>query len=249
MLLDILNMNDYISFNVQLARIFGLTGAVYLSELLSIYRKAIKKNKLIDDNYFKLDRVYMRNRTTISLEDQLKVDDVCVKNSLMYKHNDNPDILKLDVTMLLQILSTEDEKTLESLTKCFQPKKTSKETKKVMITKALQDSIKCSNYELLTALRNWVDSICSKPNGFMSKAVIETFQKQLNDYTKGDLDLALRLVEIAIIQGYKDCQWAINVYERDLKFKKSNQTFINERLPRVTEQKVATIDTISNIEF
>ena len=190
----------------------------------------------------------MRNRTTISLEDQLKVDDICCKNELMFKHDDNPDILKLNIKMLVQILSAEDEKLINDLQKCFQ-KKPSKETKKIAITKALQDSIVCSNYELLTALRNWVESICSKPNGFLSKTVIETFQNTLNNYTKGDLDLALRLVEIATIQGYKDCSWAINVYERDLKFKKQNEAKLNN-LPRVTEQKVASSETINkNIVF
>ena len=47
------------------------------------------------------------------------------------------------------------------------------------------------------------------------KNSIKLFQDTLNNYTQGDLDLALRIVHIATAQSYKDCQWAINVYEKD----------------------------------
>lgn len=246
MLLDLLNTNDYISFNVQLAKIFGLSSAVYCSELINIYQKAIRKNKLIDGRFFKLDRKYMSGRTTLSVEEQLLSDSQLMKIGLLEKHRDNPDLLRLDVNMLVSILSEEDESVIKELSGKLKIKTKSevKETKRQSVINALKNSIECSNYELLTALRNWVDSIYEKPNGYLSKTAIKSFQDTLNNYTQGDLDLALRLVEIASIQGYKDCSWAINVYERDLKFAKSNENFAQTKLPRVTEQKIANEDTI-----
>lgn len=250
MLLDILNRNDYISFNITMAKIFGLQAAIYFSELVNIYQKAVNKNKLIDSAYFKLDRKYMLNRTTISLEDQIQIDNKWMTHKLIEKYNDNPDILKLNINLFISILANEDISVLNDLSKQLniKNKNVEKETKKQAIIKNLKDSIVCSNYELLTALRNWVDTIMNKPNGFLSKNIIVTFQKTLDTYTKGNLDLALRLVEIATIQGYKDCSWAINIYEKDLKFKDSNNQFAKNKL-RVTEQKIASNDTVSNTVF
>ena len=109
----------------------------------------------------------------------------------------------------------------------------------------LKDSISCSNYELLTALRNWVDSIYARPNGFLSKTAITIFQNTLNEYTKGDLDLALRIVQIASVQGYKNCEWAIALYEKDQKQKSKVQ---KERI-RITEQVVASKEDLSDKIF
>lgn len=244
MLVELLNSDNHITFNVKTAQIFGLTTAVYLSELFSIYNKAIKKNKLVDDNYFKLDRKYMFIRTSISIEEQLRIDEKMMIVGIIGKHQTNPDIIKLDTKLYASILVNEDIELIEDLKSRFSDagkKKTKKETKAEAIANNLKNSISCSDYELATALREWIDAIFSNPKGgFLSKTAVSEFQETLYNYTKGDLDLALRIVKIATIQGYRDCQWAINVYEKDERIKKS----IEEKAPRVTTQKRATVDTL-----
>ena len=94
-------------------------------------------------------------------------------------------------------------------------------------------------------MRDWVDGVYARPNGFLSKSSIKIFQDTLNSYTQGDLDLALRVVQIATVQGYRDCQWAINMLQDSEKRKqKQNNTQI-----RVTEQQVATKKDLSDIVF
>ena len=58
-------------------------------------------------------------------------------------------------------------------------------------------------------------------------------------YTQGDLEIALKIVNIASVRGYKECQWAINVYEQE------KRTTINK--PRVTTQQRAS--TLSDEVF
>lgn len=245
MLIDIMNMENYISYNISIAKVFGLNAAVYCSELLSILSKAQRKNKMVEGEFFKLDRKYITNRTTLSVEEQLRVDNVWMKYGILTKYHENPDTIKVDVELLFSIVSSEDCASLDKLKKDISTitKRDDKSTKKSMVTKALKDSIECSNYELLTALRNWVDCIFDK-FGYMSKVTISSFQKTLNEYTKGDLDLALRIVEIATIQGYKMCDWAIKVYEDDKRTKKINENFAQSKL-RVSKQRVATKDSIN----
>jgi len=245
MLVDIMDMSDYITFNISLAKIFGLNASVYCSELITIYKKAVKKNKLVDDGFFKLDRKYVTDRTTLTVEQQLAVDHSWMLCGIMKKHPENPDIIKLDIDLIVSIITSEDTNKLSKLSKDFKvrSKDEEKQLKKNLVVKSLQDSIECKNYELLTALRGWVASIYSKPNTYLSKAMIKDFQKTLDDFAKGDLDLALRIVEIASTQCYKQCQWAIDLYLKDEKQRKAKQEYAQSRI-RVTTQKVATNDTI-----
>ena len=239
MLLDILNSNNYISFNITVAKVFGLNAAVYCSELLNIYKKCELKNKFVDDKYIKIDRKYVFERTCLSIEDQLKVDANLMKLNIIIKHKDDPDIVIFDYQLLYSIACSDDLKLLANVSKRVKinsPKGTRESMRQRMIND-VKNSIVCSNYELLTALRGWVDSIFANPNGYLSKSVVSIFQTTLNNYTKGVLDLALRIVQIATTQGYKNCEWAINLYEKDLKIKGDQQARFTNNLPRVTTQK------------
>lgn len=247
MLVDIFDNGNSISINYKTIQIFGLPTAVYLTELINIYKKAVRKNKIIDDDYFKVDRRYVYNLLSLTNEEQIVCDLNLVKTSVLKKSKDDPDVLKLDIKLYLSLLSSEDLDLYENIKKQMRvskPKGT-KESQRQQTINALKNSIECSNYELLTALRGWVDGVYSRPNGFLSRSAIKIFQDTLNNYTKGDLDLALRVVQIATVQGYRDCQWAINMLEESEKRKKaSNRTAI-----RVTEQSVVDKSELSDTVF
>lgn len=251
MLVDLFNSNNYITVNIKLAQIIGLSAAVYCDELIKIFDKAKNKNKLVDTDYFKVDRKYISLKTTIPIEEQLKIDLNLSKIGFIKKHENDPDTIKIDVSILANLLVSDDMKTLGDISKKVKinSPRGIRESQRQHTINELKNSIECSNYELLTALRNWVDSIYAKPNGYLSKSVIKSFQTTLNNYTQGDLDLALKLVEIATIQSYKDCQWAINVYEKDQKIKKQQEMFVTSKLPRVTTQKVATKESLGEEIF
>ena len=235
MLLDLLKSDGYIQFNIILAQILGLEGAVYCSELFNIFSKASKKNKLYDNIYFKIDRKYIFMRTTISIESQLKLDKALISLGLLQKSADNPDIVTIDVNTLVSLMTSEDAKSIQEISNKVSKiiHKDEKETKKTKILEALKDAVICQDYKLETALRDWVESIYVGKNGYITKKTVEIFQDTLFQYTK-DLSAALKIVEIATIQGYKDCQWAINTYEKDLKLKKQ----MSNNAPRVTAQNV-----------
>ncbi len=247
MLLDIFDNDNSISINYRTIQIFGLHTAVYLTELINIYKKATRKNKLIDNEYFKVDRKYIYNILSLTDEEQIVCDLNLIKTSILKKSNDNPDILKLDMKLYLSLLSSDDVKLYDNIRKQMkiQKPKGIKESQRQHMISSLKDSIECSNYELLTALRGWVDGVYSRPTGFLSKSAIKIFQDTLNNYTKGDLDLALRIVQIATVQGYRDCQWAINMLENSEKRKQvTDRTQI-----RITKQEVASKDDLSETVF
>ena len=247
MLLDILDYNNSITINYKTIKVFGLPAAVYLTELLTIYKKADKKKKLDNHGYFKVDRNYINDVLGLSIEEQLNCDLNLIKTSVLKKSADDPNTLYLDVNLYISLITNADLKLCEDIRKQMKigRPKGSKESQRQAVISNLKDSIICSNYELLTALRDWVDGVYANPKGFLSKSAIKLFQDTLNNYTKGDLDLALRVVKIATVQGYRDCQWAINLFE-DSERKRLHQS--NNQV-RVTEQKVATEKDVSDIVF
>lgn len=247
MLLDIFDNDNSISINYKTIQIFGLTTAVYLTELINIFKKASRKNKLINEDYFKVDRKYISNILSLSIEEQLACDLNLIKTGLLKKSSDNPDVLKIDSKLYLSLLASEDIKLYEDIKKQMKVKrpKGSKESQRQHLINGLKDSIECSNYELLTALRDWVEGVYSRPTGFLSKSAIKIFQDTLNNYTKGDLDLALRIVQIATVQGYRDCQWAINMLEESER-RENNQ---RRNSLRITHQEVSTKDDLGDIVF
>ena len=246
MLLDVFDNDNSISINYKTIQIFGLPTAVYLTELINIYKKATRKNKL-ENGYFKVDRNYINNILSLSIEEQLTCDLNLSKTAVLKKSDDNPDLIKLDVAMYLSILTNGDFKLYENIKKEMAVKKPKgmKESGRRHVINALKDSIQCSNFELLSALRDWVEGVYSNPNGFLSKSAIKIFQDTLNDYTKGDLDLALRIVKIATVQGYRDCTWAINLFEESerKRIKQQNNSV------RVTQQQIADKKDLSDIVF
>ena len=103
MLLDLLSMDNYVSYNIRVAEIFGLHAAIYLSELLNINGKAIKKEKT-KDNYFKLDRKYIVKRTTISTTEQKKIDQELLAVGIL-KLGEDPDTVTLDIASLTSVVA------------------------------------------------------------------------------------------------------------------------------------------------
>lgn len=249
MLIDIFDENSSININYKAIQIFGLSTAAYLSLLIGIYKKAIRKNK-IEDNYFKVDRSYITKMLKMTNEEQLICDGNLFKTSILKKSPDNPDKIKLDIKLYLSLLASEDIELYEKISKqmkVMHPRGI-KESQRQQTIKKLQSLIECSNYELLTALREWVEGVYANPKGFLSKLAIKTFQNTLNNYAQGDLDKALSVVQIATIQGYRDCNWAINVYEKSHKTNTIQNNIPNNNV-RVTSQEVASKDELSDIQF
>ena len=212
MFLDIYyNESNYGTYNVKCAKIFGLICSIYLSEILDIYQKAHKKNKIDEEEYFKLNRDYIKERTTLDRNQQAELDEILSSVKVLYLKD--KDHLKIDVNHLTSILTSKDEELLKSISnECkYQSKEHKRESKNRAVIENLKASIDCSNGELLGALRCWVDSVCER--NFLNKTSVKAFQDVLYQYTKGDLDMALEIVNIATKKGYKECQWAINIYE------------------------------------
>ena len=232
--------------NRDAIKVLGLNTTVYCAELLNIYKKAVLKNKLINESYFKIDRKYITTQTSLSNDEQLKCDVKLAKVKIIEVDSTDVDIVKFNVELFASILASEDIQLLNKVSekvkkgvKGVNEEVKAKNRDRIILT--LKESIKCNTYLVLVALRDWIDAVMSNPQKYLSAPQVEIFKNKIDDYCNGDVKKALAVIKIATVHQYIDCQWAINAYEKDLIVKNSiptsTVTQLSTNRPRVTMQK------------
>lgn len=194
-----LGHSNYHSYNIRIATVFGLEAAVYLNAILSINSETEE---------MKVDRAVISSITTLSSDTQKEMDKIFSKVGIIEVVSS--DMIKINYKSLFSLFDLEYNNEVEKIA----PMVTKKRTKKDAIKEELKKLVKTTNGELRDAYSDWIDSVFAK-QGWMSKKSIELGQKLLDDYSNHNLDLALELLNIASIGGYRDIQWAINSYEEN----------------------------------
>lgn len=248
MLVDLLSPANYIMVNRDAVKILGLNTAVYCSELLTIYKKVIKKKAFLEDNYFKVDRGYIEDQTSLNVTDQLACDLNLQKVNIIKINEENPDIIFFDVEVFSSVLASEDIKLLDNVSKKVKTAKPRgvNEGGRKRIIQNLKESIRCNNYDILVALRDWIDAVTADPKKYLSIQQVELFKDKLEEYCEGKPDVALGVIKQATIHQYVDCQWAINMYEKEKKVSSFNK---NNTILRSAEQKTTTKTQVGDAIF
>lgn len=219
MLIELLSTSNYVSFNVKLADILGLHPAIYISELMNINDKAIRKDKMTESS-FSLDREYVKKRTTLSVEEQLEIENNLIKLGVIEKPTEDVNSVTLNINVLTTLMMSTDEELLENVEQLVKLKnKKSKATKAEVIRQNLKTNIVTTNMELIEAYSDWIDAVYAK-QGWMSKKAVTLGQTVVDNFSKRDLDVALAVISIASMHGYVDMQWAINKYSEQYKVKR-----------------------------
>ena len=211
MLIELLSSSNYVNFNIKVAQILGLKAAIYLSQIMDINEKAIRKNK-VENNFFTVDRKYIENRTTLTKDEQVAIEKDLFNIGILEKNVDKRNTIALNITALTSIMMTPDEDLLQDISNLSKTKK--KRTKSEIIEDNLKDNILTLNTELRDAYYEWIESVLTK-KGMMTKAAVIHAQPTLDNFSNRNLDIALKVLEIASIHGYEDINWAINTYKKD----------------------------------
>lgn len=239
MLIDLLSMSNYVSYNIKLAELLGLHSAIYVSEIMNINDKAIRKNK-VDSNYFRLEREYIRSRTTLEEKEQLSIEDNLIKLGILERGKDDNE-LSLNITTLTTLMMSADETLIDNVKKLSKVKKPSTRTsKKEQIKNNLKVAISTTNIELKSAYESWIDAVYEK-DGWMTKEAVIHAQEVIDIASNRDLDIALEILKIASINAYRDMSWAVNAYKAQYK--------VNYRIKSPTTENAKKETQLSNEVF
>lgn len=221
--------------NIDAIHRFGLQLATYCAALLNVSKKAQTKKKIYNGKFFKLDREYITNQTSLTLEEQYACDKNLAKISVINVDEKDPDLIHIDVEQFASILASEDIKLVAKVSekvKVANPKGVKEASRKHYIQN-LKQSFECKTPEIMFALYGWIDTLMADPGRYISAVQVRLFKDKLDDYCNGDIEKAKRIIELATSHGYSDCEWAINLYERSNKMISTSNT----SQIRVTEQK------------
>ena len=220
MLIDLLASDNVGSYNIKIANIMGLHTSIYINELMNISNKAHEKNKLVDGKHFLLDRKYILKRTTIGVDEQLAIDYKLRNVGVIDKPEGGVDIMSIDIDKLASLIIVDDAHKLAQLSAKTQVKiagvKGAKQTMKEKLSTEMKTYITTSNDELRVAFEAWVDAIVENPKSCgITKTKVSIFQRDVHTFANGDLDVALKIVEIATVHSYIDAQWAIQYFNKN----------------------------------
>lgn len=210
MLVNLISTDSYNQFNIELAHRLGLNEAVYLNELINIYNKAVKKDK-VQKGCFTVDREYIFSKTTIDKDEQLEIDKELEICKIITKSLDS-DSMSIHLSYLTGMLMDGNEKSLKECSREIKNKK--KQSKADAIRVQLKKNVVTTNNELYNAYCEWIDSVSNK-RGYMDKKAVIEGQKVIDDYCNRDLDKALKIISIATANSYIDMNWAVNVFKKD----------------------------------
>lgn len=235
MLIDLLATDNLATYNIKIAQVMGLHTAIYINELMNISNKATQKNKLVADKFFILDRKYITKRTTLALEEQLAIDTKLVKVHVMQKADNEVDIIYLDIDKLASIISSDDSEYLDKVKKKTEVKTAALPGMKMTLRQKQAEDFKkgltVTHPELRAAYEGWIEGVYANPKGFLSKTAIKIFIETVDQFANGYLDVALSVINIAAVGGYRDATWAINKYNEE--YSKT----------KVSRRRNATVDT------
>lgn len=245
MLIDILGQDNNVSFNYKIANKIGLNNAIYLSELMRQYSKALNHGKM-NGEYFTIDRVRIFERTTLTEQLQQDIDVILVRLNIMLKRASTIDPLAeectIDMKTVIELFASDNEKINKDLKKLSDAKTAPKMSQRDKYKQELKAHLKCSNKELLYAYRDWVDGVYANPKGFLSQKAISIFQETVDKFAQGDLDLALKIIDIATVQGYRDATWAINLFKKDYE-----KDFYREHSNQVQNNSIREVQLSSEV--
>ena len=226
MLIDLLSTDNLANYNIKIAQVMGLHTAIYINELINISNKATQKGKLIADKFFILDRKYITKRTTLALEEQLAIDTKLNTVGVMQKADNEIDTIYLDIDNLAKIISSDDSDYLDKVKKKTQVKTAALPGMKLTIRQKQVEDFKkgltVTHPELRAAYEGWIEGVYANPKGFLSKKAIEIFISTVDQFANGYLDVALSVINIATVGGWRDATWAINKYNEE--YNKSKTT-------------------------
>lgn len=224
-----LDLFDELRLNKRLVKIAGFEVAAYWAELQSILKQVVKKQTADERGFFTLDRNFMERETTLTVAKQLKCDEKLLSLGVMLKDPEDPNKISIAVNGMVALITDEDTKKLK---KSGRTTADDRAAKIAWIKTNMKRAIFTQDAALREAYERWIDGMVDAQNCKFTKAVVQLFEKTVEQYTP-DKSTQLKIIEIATINSYKDATWAINKLT-------SPSLFGKPPIMKQTEQKICT---------
>lgn len=198
--LDIMSKDSYGCYNRTLAKKLGLNVSVYISEIMEISSQVLRKNKFDSEGFWKLNRKYLEERTTLSLEEQ----DTCelILESLGILDRKGKNTVRFKLNKLFDIVLNDSFPEIQVLEK--KPKLSKQEIIILNLKKGISEVE--TDPELIKAYEDWVDVVYGRVH---TKKQIQTFIEDINKFSSAKFQ-KLEIINICMKNNYVDAEWGFN---------------------------------------
>ena len=208
------------SYNLKLAKIFGVNNSILLACILDEYDNQLRNNKLNDNNTVPISRSEIYERTGLSDAEQSDAELSFVECNIIgvkpLQNIPNKNYYNINFTNLSNILISDDPSKIISTEKANQfirGKRVEPVSKRQTHIASLKKKIDVQDPVIQDYLVKWIDAVYSNPKGFLSPTGVVFAQQELFEYAKDDQEKQIKILKEAIKGGYRDMTWAIQKYE------------------------------------
>lgn len=242
MIIDFIARTNNITYNVKLAKLFGVYSSIFLNLLIDFSFSN-------QEEFIKLSRDDIYNITGIEEEKQLDLEDNLKGYHLIeispLRNSSSKNYYKLNLELLSSILLNENKEIKDELAKTFDAVKAAtkppaKVSKRACIITNLKNAIQTTDELSKQYLEDWIDAVMQK-TGYLSKTAVEYMEQELKNYAHNSIRLQRELYNTAARVAYKEPQWVITKYEQlqadkkgtGLSLNNVNQTEVDENLEQL----------------
>lgn len=221
---DLLSGNQYIMANIKIMKIFGRDVAIYWAEILNIMPKVVKKKKFNQSTgFFTIDRAYVEDRTTLTVDEQYNCDQSLSKANVLEEDPEDRNSIRVHTEAMVSLITEEDPKILKAIAKqCKTGAKAAAENKREAVIATMQRIADDPDTDLKSKYADWVESVYANKR-YLTKASVQLFQNAVNSYT-ANKNTKLQLLDTAIAHGWTDFEWVRNTYERNVASNRTTAT-------------------------
>lgn len=209
------------SYNLEVAKVFGVCTAVFLSCIDNEYQLQERNRSISDDNTISLSRAEIYARTALDDEKQIDVELALQECGVLIvkplKNIPNKNYYNLNTEQLTKILTAENPSEVlgdEKAKQFTQQKRVEPLSKRKNRIIQLKKKISVSDPIIQQYMCDWIDAVYTNPKGFISPTGVSIAQEELLAYTKNDQEKQIAILKIAIKGGLRDITWAIEQYEK-----------------------------------
>lgn len=213
---DIMSTDNNMTINRTAAKMFGLTTAVYISELCNILVKVRAKKTYDQSGFFKLDRRYVKERTTLGSAEQREAEQILVNAGCMMKRDDPENCICVDMQALVGLITGCDVKDMKLVVSAakedMKAKKQESRTEAAAKKKEaiVANMMRVANEEsdlVKQALENWIMQMLKVGRG---KFTLETFKIGISVISKYSDSDKKKILDTAVANGWSNLEWIVN---------------------------------------
>ena len=234
-----MNLLHVHGYSIEVAKIFGVKSAVYLSFLWAVMATATDPTKV------SFPREYMFAHTGLSVDEQKEVENALNECGIIsiqpFKGNTDKVYCSFHQERFNSMTSFKgmlgEEKSDIPKT---EKKRVGRPTAKESMTKTLKSALNEDNQVVRQYMCDWIDSVQANPKIFMSLQGMKLSIDALNNSAQSD-DEKIEILKIAIRRGWKDLEWAINEYKKSQPRNEAGmwQTYSETKADRISTENGA----------